>query len=61
MDAVIWSIWLERNKTIFEDVEESVEDVWSKIKFRLPWWITGHKKFRGYNLSDVLRSLSYLL
>lgn len=59
--VMVWSIWLERNKRIFEDIEESVEDLWSKIKLRLAWWINGRKKFRGSYISDVIRSLNYLL
>lgn len=46
--VVVWSIWLERNIRICEDLEEYVEDVWSKVKLRLAWWITGIKSLEDF-------------
>lgn len=61
LHTIIWSIWLERNKRTFENSEESVGEIWIRIKFRNALWISCHKNFREYHFSDILRSLSILL
>lgn len=54
--------WLERNRRIFEEKEESIDDViWSKLKFTIAWWIVNQKMFRGLFATDVARSLRVLL
>ena len=35
--ATFWAIWLERNRRIFEEVHESVESVWDRIRL----WVVG--------------------
>ena len=30
--TTLWVVWLERNKRIFEDVEENIETVWDRIR-----------------------------
>ena len=31
--ATFWAIWLERNKRIFEEFQESVDSIWDRIRF----------------------------
>lgn len=59
--AVCWSLWLERNRRIFEDKEECLDKIWSKLKFAIAWWIFNHKMFRGFFMTDVATSLRVLL
>lgn len=56
--AVCWSLWLERNRIIFEEKEESLDEIWFKLKFTIAWWSVNHKMFRGLFVSDVVRNLS---
>lgn len=37
-----WSLWLERNRRVFEDKEAILEEVWSKLKVMVAWWTTIH-------------------
>ena len=30
--ATFWAIWLERNKRIFKDVQDSIESIWDRIR-----------------------------
>ena len=30
--TTFWIIWLERNKRIFEEVEENIESIWNRIR-----------------------------
>lgn len=59
--AGCWSLWLERNRTVIEDKEEPLEDVWSRLKNMVAWWILNHKYFKNYALSHVSRSLGVML
>ena len=31
--TTLWAIWLERNKRIFEEVQESIDSMWDRIRF----------------------------
>lgn len=33
--AIFWSLWLERNNRIFEDIKNNFETLWDKIKYRV--------------------------
>lgn len=48
VQAVCWTIWLERNRRIFEDKEETVVETWAKLNFMLAWWIVNHKIVRVF-------------
>lgn len=39
---IFWSVWLERNRSIFYNLEESFEEYWDKIKIRVSRWIGKH-------------------
>ncbi|KAL8550873.1 hypothetical protein ACS0TY_000083 [Phlomoides rotata] len=58
--AVMWSIWLERNMRIFNDCQESMEEVWGRIKYRASLWASSHKLFKSYSLSDLVRSWCFV-
>lgn len=61
LQTVVWSNWLERNRRTFEEIEESVDELWIRIKTRAAWWISNHKSFRVFFFSDIIRDLSILL
>ena len=61
VQALCWSLWLERNKRVFEDCHESLEDVWDRVKFRVAWWVSIHKDFKTFPMSDIVRDWSLVL
>ena len=61
VQAMCWTLWLERNRRIFEDIEESLEDVWDRFKFRAAWWVSKHKEFKAFFVSDIVRDWSCVL
>ena len=44
--ATCWSIWLERNKRIFEDSIDNVDCLWDKIKYWVAIWLFDVKDFK---------------
>ncbi|XP_024195633.1 uncharacterized protein LOC112198748 [Rosa chinensis] len=53
--AVVWVIWMERNKRLFENyggVEK--EDLWERVKFWASLWVSISKEFKDYNLSSII-------
>ena len=49
--TTIWSIWLRRNDSIFEDKEERIEVFWNAIDVRIALWLhTRVKEFQMYFL-----------
>ena len=45
--ATFWAIWLERNKRIFEEVQEFVESIWDRIKLWVTIWLHSCKDFNS--------------
>ena len=31
--AICWSLWLERNSRIFENIREEIDSIWDKVKY----------------------------
>ena len=48
VQAFCWSLWLERNRRILENREETLEEEWARIKFRVAWWVSNHKEFKSF-------------
>ncbi|KAK6136806.1 hypothetical protein DH2020_029454 [Rehmannia glutinosa] len=42
--VVCWSVWLERNNRILNDIEESTLECWDRIKFRIASWIVSSQE-----------------
>ncbi|XP_062094083.1 uncharacterized protein LOC133800133 [Humulus lupulus] len=53
--ATFWALWLERNNRLFEDISNSVETIWDKIKFWVATWVYRNKFFEGVPFSDLIR------
>lgn len=58
--GICWFVWLERNRRLFENFEESNEQCWEKIKIHISTWIGSHIEFRNVSISDLLRDWSYI-
>lgn len=54
-------VMARKKQESFEDKEESLGEIWSKMKFMIAWWTVNHKLFRGFYVSDVAWNLSVLL
>lgn len=59
--VVLWSLWIERNNNIFEKSNESLDDIWDRIKYRDAYWLFGHTSFKDTSVSDLIRDLSFSL
>lgn len=59
--ATCWSLWTERNRRVFEDNKESLEEICFRLKIISARWTTNHKFFKSYHISDVARNLGVLL
>lgn len=44
---IVWSIWLERNKRIFQGKEGLISNLLEVIKLWAAWWMVGSLKLRG--------------
>lgn len=53
--SILWSIWLERNKRIFQRKEGSISNLLDVIKLRAAWWMVGLSKFKAISASDLCR------
>lgn len=51
--SVIWSIWMERNKRIFQGQEYSVMHILDIIKLRTAWWMVGSSKYKRLSITEV--------
>lgn len=58
--CIFWSVWLERNNRIFNDLAESNDEFWEKIKFRVAIWTTKLKEFNHFLISDIARDWKFL-
>ena len=53
--TTIWSIWLQKNRSIFED-EETIEVSWKIINVRTGLWLdTRVENFQMFLYSDLVR------
>lgn len=58
--CICWSVWLERKRRIFEDIEESIDECWDKIKIRTFTWTWKSLEFRNLSISDMLRDWKFI-
>jgi hypothetical protein len=55
MLAVIWVLWLERNRRIFEDVRGAgLEELWIRVKYVAALGATVSSEFRDYSISLIM-------
>ena len=59
--ATIWSVWLERNRRIFEEKESSLEELLEKIDYWVSLWASAHKELGLYPFFDWIRGWHLLL
>ena len=53
--AVIWVIWMERNRRIFEDYKGvGLEELWLRVKYLAALWSSFSAEFRDYSTSLIL-------
>lgn len=55
--AVIWSIWLARNDTVFNNKVWELEEVIDLAKTRMALWIKGKYNVKNYSVEDFKRCL----
>lgn len=56
IQALCWSLWLEKNERVLEDVAESVGEVWDRMIIGLlDWCKVGsiHKEIKIFFLWDI--------
>ena len=53
--ATCWAIWLERNNRIFEEVEDSFESIWDRIRLWVAIWLHFCKDFKSIPFSLLIR------
>lgn len=58
--CICWSVCLEMNKKIFDNLEKSVEEYCDKIKIQASSWIEKHTEFKNFSISYLFRDLSYI-
>ncbi|KAM7469627.1 hypothetical protein LguiA_007810 [Lonicera macranthoides] len=56
--AVLWCVWGERNRRIFEDKAEHVEDIWQRVKLSASLWAYSSSLFSSLSLDDLSRDWS---
>lgn len=54
--AVIWFVWQERNRRIFEDKQTKAAEIWDLAKYNSGLWVAAAKKSLGFSLDDWLRN-----
>lgn len=53
--CLFWTIWLERKNRIFNDLVESSDEIWEKLKFRVASWMKKLPEFNHLVITDVVR------
>ncbi|PON52587.1 hypothetical protein PanWU01x14_208390 [Parasponia andersonii] len=56
--AIFWSIWIERNKRIFDDAKEDLNSIWEKVKYLVALWVYDTRFFKDFSFSDHCRDWS---
>lgn len=51
--AMIWAIWLERNKRIFNNQSSIVNNTWEDICNLTGSWSSNRNLFNNYSLSNI--------
>ena len=55
VSATLWAIWLERNKRIFEETEETIESTWNRIRLWVTIWLHVCEDFKSIPFSLLIR------
>ncbi|KAI8534833.1 hypothetical protein RHMOL_Rhmol10G0127300 [Rhododendron molle] len=50
--AIIWSLWIMRNRIIFQNVTSSLEEVVDLIKYRVTMWMKVKFDIKVYSIED---------
>lgn len=58
--VVLRSIWFERNKRIFENFQESLDDILDSIKYRVAYWLSGHWSLNVVLIWQILMSMNIM-
>lgn len=58
--AIVWAVWLERSRSIFEGVEDSLESIWARVRFWVATWVHV-KEFKSFSFSDMVKEWRPLL
>ena len=54
--SIICGIWLQRNKRIFEGLEDRVEVIWDNINCQIAFWLFAKdKEFQNFLFNDIVR------
>ena len=59
--ATFWTIWLERNRRIFEGVEENFESISDRIKLWVGIWLHNCKDFNNVPFTLIIRDWNTFL
>lgn len=62
--SIVWSMWLERKKRVFQGKVSFELQIIEVIKFRVVWWIVGLDKYRRISFSYICRdwaSVDYVM
>lgn len=54
--VIIWSLWKERNRRIFKDVQCSSDKICEMILIRLGWWIKGWSEPFLYSCENIVKN-----
>ena len=58
MQAVVWNLWLERNRRIFEDYKGvGVAELWDRVKFWAALWASTSLAFKDVPYPSIMRNL----
>lgn len=60
VQCIFWSIWLERNSIIFDNIAVSLDGCWEKINFRVAIRTRKNSDFKHLLVSDLVRDWSFI-
>ena len=59
--AVLWTLWIETNRRIFEERVESLTNILDSIYYWIALWASIHKGLNQFPFSDWLRGWDVVL
>ena len=59
--GLCWTLWLESNNRIFDNIEGTIDSVWERVKFGVALWVFNTNEFNGLLFSSLVRSWFALL
>lgn len=54
--GVVWGIWRERNKRVFDDTKMSAWEVVGSIVYEIYSWVLMKKEFLDVSMNDMVRN-----